>query len=176
MIASSRIKLEDLGRAIAEGQLKELLIVLKADVQGSLEAVADQLSKLPQDKIKLRIIRQGVGAINEGDVLLAAASNAVVIGFNVRPDLCAVNDHANPREYARKFYVDSLVHEPAMLQYMIDLLGSNRIALGSDYPFPLGEHHPGKMIEDMQLDAKIRADLLADSALEWLALDRKDFE
>jgi translation initiation factor IF-2 len=86
LAASSRIKLEDLGRAIAEGELKELLIVLKADVQGSLEAVADQLSKLPQDKIKLRIIRQGVGAINEGDVLLAAASNTIVIGFNVRPE------------------------------------------------------------------------------------------
>jgi translation initiation factor IF-2 len=86
LAASSRIRLEDLGRAIAEGQLKELLIVLKADVQGSLEAVADQLGKLPQEKIKLRIIRQGVGAITEGDVLLAAASNAVVIGFNVRPE------------------------------------------------------------------------------------------
>ena len=84
--ATSRIKLEDLGRAIAEGQIQELLIVLKADVQGSLEAVADQLSKLPQDKIRLRIIRQGVGAINEGDVLLAEASNTIVIGFNVRPE------------------------------------------------------------------------------------------
>jgi translation initiation factor IF-2 len=86
LAASSRIRLEDLGRAIAEGELKELLIVLKADVQGSLEAVADQLSKLPQEKIKLNVMRQGVGAINEGDVLLAAASNAVVIGFNVRPE------------------------------------------------------------------------------------------
>ena len=55
-------------------------------MQGSLEAVADQLNKLPQEKIKVRIIRQGVGAITEGDVLLAAASNAVVIGFNVRPE------------------------------------------------------------------------------------------
>jgi translation initiation factor IF-2 len=86
LAASARIRLEDLGRAIAEGQLKELAIVLKADVQGSLEAVADQLAKLPQDKIKIRIIRQGVGAVTEGDVLLAAASNAVVIGFNVRPE------------------------------------------------------------------------------------------
>ena len=97
-------------------------------------------------------------------------------GFNVRPDIVATANDRNPRDYLGQFYVDSLVHEPAMLQYMIDLLGSNRIALGSDYPFPLGEHHPGKMIEDLQLDAKIRADLLADSALEWLALDRKDFE
>jgi len=86
LAASARIRLEDLGRAIAEGQLKELPIVLKADVQGSLEAVADQLAKLPQEKIKIRIIRQGVGAVTEGDVLLAAASNAVVIGFNVRPE------------------------------------------------------------------------------------------
>ncbi len=86
LAASARIRLEDLGRAIAEGQLKELLLVLKADVQGSLEAVADQLGKLPQEKIKVRIIRQGVGAVTEGDVLLAAASNAVVIGFNVRPE------------------------------------------------------------------------------------------
>jgi translation initiation factor IF-2 len=86
MAASSKIRLEDLGRAIAEGQLKELALVLKADVQGSLEAVGDQLLKLPQEKIKLRIIRSGVGAITEGDVLLAAASNAVVIGFNVRPE------------------------------------------------------------------------------------------
>jgi translation initiation factor IF-2 len=86
LAASSRIRLQDLSKAIAEGQLKELLLVVKSDVQGSLEAVADQLGKLPQEKIKLRIIRQGVGAINEGDVLLAAASNAVVIGFNVRPE------------------------------------------------------------------------------------------
>jgi translation initiation factor IF-2 len=86
MAASSKIKLEDLGRAIAEGQLKELPLVLKADVQGSVEALADQLVKIPQEKIKLRIIRSGAGAITEGDVLLAAASNAVVIGFNVRPE------------------------------------------------------------------------------------------
>jgi translation initiation factor IF-2 len=86
MSASSKIKLEDLSRAIAEGQLKELALVLKADVQGSVEALSDQLMKIPQEKIKLRIIRSGAGAITEGDVLLAAASNAVVIGFNVRPE------------------------------------------------------------------------------------------
>ena len=85
MAASSRIKLEDLGRAIAEGELQELPLVLKADVQGSIEALADQLKKIPQDKIKLRVIRSGVGAITESDVLLAAASNAIIVGFNVRP-------------------------------------------------------------------------------------------
>jgi translation initiation factor IF-2 len=86
MAASSRIRLEDLGKAIADGQIRELPLVLKADVQGSLEALADQFTKLPQEKVKLRIIRSGAGAISEGDVLLAAASNAVVIGFNVRPE------------------------------------------------------------------------------------------
>jgi translation initiation factor IF-2 len=86
MAASSRIKLEDLSRAIAEGQLKELPLVLKGDVQGSVEALSDQLTKIPQEKIKLRIIRSGVGAITESDVLLAAASNGVVVGFNVRPE------------------------------------------------------------------------------------------
>lgn len=90
MSASSRIKLEDLSKAIADGQLKELPLVVKADVQGSVEAVTDQLMKIPQEKIKLRIIRSGAGAITEGDVLLAAASNAVVIGFNVRPERKAV--------------------------------------------------------------------------------------
>jgi aminocarboxymuconate-semialdehyde decarboxylase len=58
---------------------------------------------------------------------------------------------------------------------MIDLFGSNRIALGSDYPFPLGEHHPGRMVENMALPRKVRNDVLADSALEWLALQRRDF-
>jgi len=96
-------------------------------------------------------------------------------GFNVRPDIVATANQRNPREYLGRFYVDSLVHEPAMLQYMIDLLGSNRIALGSDYPFPLGEHHPGKMIEEMNLNQATRSNLLADAALEWLALSRKDF-
>jgi aminocarboxymuconate-semialdehyde decarboxylase len=96
-------------------------------------------------------------------------------GFNVRPDIVATANNRNPREYIGQFYIDSLVHEPEMLQYMIDLFGSNRIALGSDYPFPLGEHHPGKMIENMALERKVRNDLLADSALEWLALQRRDY-
>jgi translation initiation factor IF-2 len=86
MVATAKIRLEDLSRAIADGQLQELPLVVKADVQGSVEAVCDQLMKIPQQKIKMRIIRSGAGAISEGDVLLAAASNAVVIGFNVRPE------------------------------------------------------------------------------------------
>ena len=96
-------------------------------------------------------------------------------GFNVRPDIVATTNERNPREYIGRFFVDSLVHEPEILKYMIGLLGSDRIALGSDYPFPLGEHHPGKMIEDMDLDEQTQYNLLANSALEWLALSPKDF-
>ena len=97
-------------------------------------------------------------------------------GFRVRPDIVATGNTRNPREYIGRFFVDSLVHDPAMLNYMINLFGANRIALGSDYPFPLGEHHPGEMIESMALDVRTRDWLLADSALEWLNLRRKDFD
>jgi aminocarboxymuconate-semialdehyde decarboxylase len=97
-------------------------------------------------------------------------------GFRVRPDIVATANKRNPRDYIGRFFVDSLVHEPAMLNYMINLFGANRIALGSDYPFPLGEHHPGKMIESMALDERTRDWLLADTALEWLNLRREDFD
>jgi translation initiation factor IF-2 len=82
----SRLTLESLQAQIAEGGVKELPIIIKADVQGSAEVLADTLTKLTDDKVKIRIIHSGVGAINESDVLLASASNAIVIGFNVRPD------------------------------------------------------------------------------------------
>jgi len=81
-----RLTLESLKEQIAEGGMKELPIIVKADVQGSAEVVADTLTKLSDEKVKIRIIHSGVGAINESDVLLASASNAIVIGFNVRPD------------------------------------------------------------------------------------------
>jgi translation initiation factor IF-2 len=81
-----RLTLESLQQQIAEGGMKELPIIIKADVQGSAEVLADTLTKLSDDKVKIRIIHSGVGAINESDVLLASASNAIIIGFNVRPD------------------------------------------------------------------------------------------
>jgi translation initiation factor IF-2 len=82
----ARLTLESLQAQIAEGGMKELPIIVKADVQGSAEVLGDTLTKLSDEKVKVRIIHSGVGAINESDVLLASASNAVVIGFNVRPD------------------------------------------------------------------------------------------
>ncbi|MDZ7770239.1 MAG: amidohydrolase family protein [Woeseiaceae bacterium] len=97
-------------------------------------------------------------------------------GFNVRPDIVATNNERSPREYIGRFYVDSLVHEPAMLQYMINLFGADNIALGSDYPFPLGEHHPGELIESMPLDDTTRDWLLAGSALAWLNRSRQEYD
>jgi len=82
----TRLTLESLQQQIAEGDMKELPIIIKADVQGSAEVLADTLTKLTDEKVKIRIIHSGVGAINESDVLLASASNAIIIGFNVRPD------------------------------------------------------------------------------------------
>jgi len=96
-------------------------------------------------------------------------------GFNVRPDIVATRNEHNPRDYLGRFFVDSLVHEPSMLKYMIDLLGSDRIALGSDYPFPLGEHHPGELIESMRLDDVTRRNLLSGAALAWLNRDASEY-
>ncbi|HCW72507.1 MAG TPA: translation initiation factor IF-2 [Clostridiaceae bacterium] len=84
--STMRVSLEDLYNQVKEGKIQELPIIIKADVQGSIEALRGTLEKLSTDEIKVRVIHGGVGAITETDISLAAASNAVVIGFNVRPD------------------------------------------------------------------------------------------
>ncbi|HRB00360.1 MAG TPA: amidohydrolase family protein [Ignavibacteria bacterium] len=95
-------------------------------------------------------------------------------GFNVRPDLVAIDNKINPREYLGKFYLDSLVHDKAALKFLIDLVGDEKIVLGSDYPFPLGEHHPGKMIESLnELDQATKDKLLWKNAVEFLGLKFK---
>jgi aminocarboxymuconate-semialdehyde decarboxylase len=97
-------------------------------------------------------------------------------GFRVRPDLCAVSNDRPPRSYLGRFYLDSLVHDAAALRYLIDLAGVDRIALGSDYPFPLGEPEPGKLIESLtELSDEARDALLAGSALNFLGLTRSQF-
>ena len=87
--SSHRVSLEDLYNQIREGKVKELAIIVKADVQGSVEAIKQSLEKLSTDDVKVRVIHGGVGAITETDVTLATASNAIIIGFNVRPDVNA---------------------------------------------------------------------------------------
>lgn len=96
-------------------------------------------------------------------------------GFNVRPDLVAIDNDVNPREYLGKFWIDSLVHDPIMLKYLVDLIGADKVALGSDYPFPLGEHRPGSLIESSDFDDETKSKLLGLSALKWLGLDKSKF-
>ncbi len=100
---SSRVSLEGLAEQIKSAGTKELNIILKGDVQGSVEVLSDLLSKLSNDKVRLKLLRSGVGAITETDVLLASASNAIIIGFNVRPERKA-------QELAEQEEVDIRLH------------------------------------------------------------------
>jgi translation initiation factor IF-2 len=103
MAKTSRLTLDQLHRQLAEGDVKEVAIVLKCDVQGSQEALTEMLTKLSTDKVKVRILHSSVGAITETDVLLAAASNAIIVGFNVRPERKAA-------ELANREKVDIRLH------------------------------------------------------------------
>jgi aminocarboxymuconate-semialdehyde decarboxylase len=89
-------------------------------------------------------------------------------GFLVRPDLCAIDNEENPKNYLGKFWIDALVHDPKALTYIIDTMGADKICMGSDYPFPLGEHHPGQLIESMPFDKQLKEQLLYKNALNWL--------
>jgi len=91
-------------------------------------------------------------------------------GFEVRPDLVAVDNNTNPKNYLGKFWVDSLVHDKNAFAYLLELMGEDKICLGSDYPFPLGEHHPGKLIGKLELGKKIEKKLFYKNAETWLGL------
>ncbi len=97
-------------------------------------------------------------------------------GFAVRPDLVAVDNERNPREYLGRFWLDSLVHDADMLAYLVKLVGAEKIALGTDYPFPLGEEIAGSLIESISYDEITKAKLFHGSALEWLNLEKNLFE
>ena len=96
--------------------------------------------------------------------------------FRVRPDLVGTDNHTNPRTYLAndstpaRFYVDSLVHDRDALRFLVKLFGAERVALGSDYPFALGEARPGHLIESAEISAEQKAQLLAGAAREFLRL------
>jgi aminocarboxymuconate-semialdehyde decarboxylase len=97
-------------------------------------------------------------------------------GFRCRPDLCAVHNPINPRDYLRRIFVDALVHDARALQYLLDVMGSNRVAMGSDYPFPLGESEPGALIRSMSLPREVQEDLFFRTACRWLGMKPEQFE
>lgn len=96
---NSKVSLDDLFQRIQEGEIKDLNIVVKADVQGTIEALRSSLQNIKNDEVKVVVVHAGVGAITESDVMLASAANALIIGFNVRPD-------ANARKAAEAEKVD----------------------------------------------------------------------
>jgi aminocarboxymuconate-semialdehyde decarboxylase len=95
----------------------------------------------------------------------------------MRPDLCQVNTQTNPADMLDKIYIDALVHDRDALEFIVDLMGAERIALGTDYPFPLGELEPGKLIETTNsLTAEQKERMLSGTALEWMGVERERFE
>ena len=97
-------------------------------------------------------------------------------GFNCRPDLVAIDNPVNPREYLGKFWVDSITHDARMLEYVLEMVGSKRVCLGSDYPFPLGDLEIGAFIETMGLPEEEVDDIFCNATLEWLGMDRSELE
>jgi len=112
-------------------------------------------------------------AFAHGGGTFPATIGRIEHGFKVRPDLCAVDNNVNPREYLGRFFVDSLVHDPEALDYLVNLIGAERIALGTDYPFPLGEAGPGRLIQSMPYDNSTKALMLGLNALDWLGVKRE---
>ena len=96
-------------------------------------------------------------------------------GYNVRPDLCAIDNDKLPSSYLQHFYVDSLVHDQKALTFLLEKMGPEQIALGSDYPFLLGERQPGKLLEEMDISNSIKQRILAGTALEWLGIKESEY-
>ena len=124
------------------------------------------LERLPKLKI----------AFAHGGGSFPATLGRIEHGFHCRPDLVAVDNPHNPRKYLQQIYLDTLVHDPLMLDYLIKLMGPQQLALGTDYPFPLGELEAGKLIHSSLSDQSIKARLLHGTALEWLGLELAQFE
>lgn len=97
-------------------------------------------------------------------------------GFNCRPDLVAIDNNVNPRNYLGRFWIDSITHDAKALQYVLDLAGNDKVCMGSDYPFPLGDLEMGKfMEEEMDLPGDVKEKIFSRNALDWMNLDKKSF-
>lgn len=123
------------------------------------------LERLP----KLRV------ALAHGGGSFPATLGRIKHGYDCRPDLVAIDNAVSPEQYVGKFWLDSLVHDARMLDYVVDMFGAERVALGSDYPFPLGENIPGTLIRNMPWDDAKKEMLLSGAALQWLGMDKSFF-
>ena len=115
-------------------------------------------------------------AFAHGGGCFPATVGRIQHGFDVRPELCAVDNKVDPLDYLGKFWVDSLVHDADALDFLIKKMGENKIALGTDYPFPLGELEPGKLIESANYTNDTKDKLLFQNALDWLGLSHDYFK
>ncbi|CAI8359479.1 MAG: Uncharacterised protein [Owenweeksia sp. TMED14] len=107
-------------------------------------------------------------AIAHGGGSFTSTLGRIEHGFNVRPDLCAADNKFPPSSYLGKFWLDSLVHDPKMLDHITDYVGENKVMMGSDYPFPLGELNPGQIIKSMDWTQIKKEKVLGSNALKWL--------
>ena len=115
-------------------------------------------------------------AFAHGGGSFSATIGRIQHGFNVRPDLCAVDNKIDPESYLGKFWVDSLVHDPHAMNLLIDKLGKDKIMLGTDYPFPLGDLEPGKIIESSDYSKETKEMILSKNSLDWLGLPHNFYE
>jgi aminocarboxymuconate-semialdehyde decarboxylase len=107
-------------------------------------------------------------AFAHGGGSFPATVGRVEHGWKVRPDLCAIDNPINPRDYLGKFWVDSLVHDEVSFDVLMKTVGEDKICVGSDYPFPLGEHRPGELVESMDIPIEAKQKMMFENAMNWL--------
>jgi len=107
-------------------------------------------------------------AFAHGGGSFPATVGRVEHGWKVRPDLCAIDNPINPRDYLGKFWVDSLVHDEISFDVLMKTVGEDKICVGSDYPFPLGEHRPGELVESMNIPIETKQKIMFENAMNWL--------
>jgi aminocarboxymuconate-semialdehyde decarboxylase len=151
---------EVLGRDRLQQYWGAWLIGMPAETALAISAVifGGVLERLP----RLRL------AFAHGGGSFPGTAGRIAHGFEARPDLCAVDNPHPPLQYARKIFYDALVHAPEALRYLVDFAGADRVALGSDYPFPLGEERPGTLIRSCGFSPEVEAQLLSGTARAWL--------